>query len=41
MTPSGYLVIKCGDAGSIRSGNQTFGPFSDRVHAIDAAIDFA
>ena len=31
MTPPIYLVIRSGD----------FGPFSDHVHAIDAAIDFA
>jgi hypothetical protein len=32
---------QAGDAGFISSGNQTFGPFSGHVHAIDAAIDFA
>jgi hypothetical protein len=38
MTPSRYLVIQCGVAGAIKSGNRTFGPFSNHVHAI-AAID--
>jgi len=28
MTPSRYLVIQCGGAWAIRSGNRTFGPFS-------------
>jgi hypothetical protein len=41
MTPSRYLVIQCGGAWAIRCGNRTFGPFSDSVHAIDAAIDLA
>ncbi len=41
MTPSYYLVIQRGGAWAIRSGNRTFGTFSDGVHAIDAAIDFA
>ena len=41
MTPSRYLVIQWDDAWAIRSGNRTFGLFSDRIHAIDAAIDFA
>lgn len=40
MAPSRYLVIQCGGAWAI-SGSRTFGPPSDRVHAIDAAIDFA
>ena len=41
MTPSRYPVIQCGGAWVIRSGNRTFGPSSDHVHATDAAIDFA
>ena len=41
MTPSRYLVIECGGVWAIKDGNRTFGPFSDRVHAIDAAIDYA
>jgi hypothetical protein len=41
MTPSGYLVIRSGDAWAIGSGNRSFGPFSEHVHAIDAAFDFA
>jgi hypothetical protein len=41
MTPSRYLVIQCGGAWVVRSGNRTFGPFSDHVDAIGAAIDFA
>jgi len=41
MTPLRYLVIQCGGALVIRSGNRTFGPSSDHVHATDAAIDFA
>ena len=41
MTPSRYLVIQCGGAWVIRSGNRTFGPSSDHVHATDAAIGFA
>jgi hypothetical protein len=41
MTPSRYLVIRGGDAWAIRGANRTLGPFSDRVHAIDAAIDYA
>jgi hypothetical protein len=32
MTPSRYLVIQCGGAWAIRSGNRTFGPFFDHVH---------
>jgi hypothetical protein len=27
MTPSGYLVIRSGDAWAIESGNRSFGPF--------------
>jgi rRNA maturation protein Nop10 len=34
MTPSRYFVIQCGCAWAKRSGNRTFGPFSDDVHAI-------
>jgi hypothetical protein len=41
MTTSRYLVIQYGDAWAIRSGSRTFGPFSDHVHALDVAIDFA
>jgi hypothetical protein len=41
MTSSRYLVIQRAGAWAIRGGNRTFGPFSDRVHAIDAAIDYA
>ena len=41
MTPPCYLVIQCARAWAIRSGNRTFGPYSDHVHAIDAAIDYA
>jgi hypothetical protein len=41
MTPSRYLVIQCDGAWAIKGGSRTFGPFSDSVHAIDAAIDYA
>ncbi len=40
MTPSRYLVVQGDGAWAIRGGNRTFGPVSDRVHAIDAAIDW-
>jgi hypothetical protein len=41
MTPSHYLVIRRGGAWAIRGANRNLRPFSDRVHALDAAIDFA
>ncbi len=41
MTPSCCLVIQRGGAWAIRSRNRTLGPFSSRVRAIGAAIDFA
>jgi Uncharacterized protein conserved in bacteria (DUF2188) len=41
MAPSHYLVIWRGGAWAVRGANRTFGRFSDRIHAIDAAIDFA
>jgi len=36
-----YLVVKRNDGWKIVSGNSRFGPFPDRLRAIDAAIELA
>ena len=40
MTPSGYLVIRSGDAWAIESGNRSFGPFPN-MFTRPTPLDFA